>query len=633
MHFDVISGVAFVAVAAALLVWVLQKLGQSPVIAYLLLGVACGPSGIRLLPATEEVLHLADIGVIFLLFFIGLEFHVAALKRTSGLVFGGTGLQLLACAAPVFLAFLGFGGSWREGLVLGLCVAVSSTAIVMKAFEDRREADTPAAGAALSILIGQDLYALLAVAALPAILGGGKSADGGGPWIEFGVMVVSLPILFLASRKLFPLMFRRAALARNQEAFALCSLAACLLVAFAASKLHASPGLGAFLGGLVFAGTPYAHQIRADLASIRNLTLGFFFFAVGMLLDLSYAAANVPLVLGCLAGLIVVKTVAVAVVVRVFGSPWSVAAASGLALCQVGEFAFVLAAKAEEVDALGANGRQLLLAVSVLSMLVAPALVARANVFGRRMAGVLGGDVRSPASPAPAPSHGTSHGPPKAAVDGEESSVTGQETTRAVVIGYGPVGRVLCKILIRFGVNPCVVDLQLDTVKKLHAIQREAVFGDAAKREVLEAAGVPAARYLLITLPDLASRAAIISSARALNPDITIISRARYLTERTPLEQSGADHISYEEAEVAAELSRLLLNQLGVREDLLQHEIRRLRGEIAIRTGFTQVFRRPLEAPAGQTEVWTAAQVEEALRKAKDPSSDGAAGSEKPRTS
>jgi monovalent cation:H+ antiporter-2, CPA2 family len=609
MHADPLAVVALVAVSAAILVWLLQKLGQSAVIAYLVLGVACGPSGTKLLAAGEQVSHLAEFGVVFLLFFIGLEFHVATLRRTAGLVLGGTMLQIAVCGAVVFGAASLADYSWKDALVVGLCTALSSTAIVMKAFEDRKEADTPAAAASLSILIGQDLVALLAVAALPAILGGGAAGADGGSLEDLGVMVVSLPVLFFAARKVFPLMFRRAALARNQEAFALCSLAACLLVAFGAHALKASYGLGAFLGGLVFAGTPYAHQIRADLASFRNLALGFFFFTVGMLLDLSYAASHLPLVLGCLIALLALKTAGTAVVLRAFGSPWSVAAAAGLALCQVGEFAFVLVAVAEQRGALGGEKSQLLLSVAVLSMLFAPALVARANAFGRRMAGVLGGDVRSPAPPVPVRAAG--------AVE-NEITTTGQETARAVVVGYGPVGRVLCKILIRFGVNPCVVDLQLDTVKKLHTIQREAVYGDAAKREVLEAAGVPAARYLIITLPDLASRASIITSARALSPQITIISRARYLTERIPLEQSGADHISYEEAEVAAELSRLLLNQLGVREDLLQHEIRKLRSEIAVRTGFTQVFRRPLEAPAGQTEIWTAEQVDEALRHAKD---------------
>jgi monovalent cation:H+ antiporter-2, CPA2 family len=614
MHVDVISGIAIVAVAAAVLVWLLQKLGQSAVIAYLVLGVVCGPSGARLLDASEEVGHLSEIGVVFLLFFIGLEFHVSTLRRTAGLVFGGTALQVIACGAPVFGAAMLFGLGWREAFVLGICTALSSTAIVMKAFEDRGEADTPAAGASLSILIGQDLVALLAVAALPAMLGA-RPAGGQSPAVDFAVMAVSLPILFVVSRKLFPFMFRRAALARNQEAFALCSLAACLLVAFAAHQLKASYALGAFLGGLVFAGTPYAHQIRADLASLKNLALGFFFFTVGMLLDVSFAISHVPLVLGCLVCLMAMKATAISLVLGGFGSPWSVAAAAGLALCQVSEFAFVLAASAKASGALSTETSQLLLAVAVLSMLVAPTLVARANLFGRKMAGILGRDVRSPAAP---PAAAVEHRAVGSSVVDGESTITGQETVRAVVIGYGPVGRVLCKILIRFGVNPCVIDLQLDTVRKLHGIQREAVYGDAAKREVLEAAGVPTARYLLITLPDLGTRAAVAASARAVNPQITIITRARYLVERVPLEQSGADHISYEEAEVAAELSRLLLNQLGVREDLLQHEIRKLRSEIAIRTGFTQVFRRPLEAPAGQTEIWTAAQLEDAMQKAKD---------------
>ncbi len=601
MHLDAFSAVAVIAASAAFLVWLLQKLGQSAVVAYLLLGIVFGPSGMDVVPNDESVQHLSEIGVIFLLFFIGLEFHIDALKRTAGLVFGGTATQILFCGVPVYLAGHFSGLSWKENLVLGLCTALSSTAIVVKAFEDRKEADSPAAQSSLSILIGQDFVALAAIAALPAILGSG---GGNGGW-NLMIMAGSLPILYFVAHKFLPIVFRRAAVSQNQEAFALCSLGACLLVAVAAYQLKATYSLGAFLGGLVFAGTPYAHQIRADLAAFRNLAIGFFFFTVGSQLDLTYAAANGPLVLGALAALLAVKVIGATFAFRLFGSPWSVAAAAGLALSQVGEFAFVLAAEATKGGAIGDDRRQLLLTVAVLSMLVAPALIARANVFGRKVAGVLGMDIRSPKSGAR---------PPLPSVDGEESP-TGTETVRALVVGYGPVGRVLCKILIRFGVSPCVIDLQLDTVKKLHAINREAIYGDAGKREVLEAAGVAQAKYLIITLPDLASRAPIILSAKAINPQITIISRARYLTERGALETSGADHISYEEAEVAAELARLLLNQLGARDDLLQNEVRRLRTEIAVRTGFTQVFRRPDAAPAGQTEIWSAAQIEAALKK------------------
>lgn len=618
MGHDPFAATAILAAAAAFLVWLMQRIGQSAVVAYLLLGVAAGPSGLHLVSAGAEAQHLSEIGVVFLLFFIGLEFHTDALKRTAPLVFGGTAAQIFACGAPVYAVAVALGSDWKEALVLALCTSLSSTAIVVKAFEDRREGDSPAAQQSLAILIGQDFVALAAVAALPALFGGAPAAGERGPGEKFLIMAVALPVLFVVARRSFPFVFRRAAVAQNQEAFALCSLGACLLVAVAAQKLYASLGLGAFLGGLVFAGTPYAHQIRADLAAFKNLAMGFFFFTVGALLDLKFAASHPALVVGSLLALMALKAVLVALVLRVFGSPWSVASAAGLALCQVSEFAFVLASDAAKLNGLGEDRRQLLLSVAVLSMLLAPSLVARANAAGRRLSRVMRGDVRSPVR---APSSAAMTPPAEPAE--AESTVTGAETVRAVVVGYGPVGRVLCKILIRFGVSPCVVDLQLDTVKKLHAINREAVYGDAGKREVLEAAGVQRARYLLITLPDLASRAPIITSARALNPQIAIVSRARYLTERSALEQSGADHISYEEAEVAAELARLLLTQLGAREDLLQHEVKKLRSEIAVRTGFTQIFRRPVDAPAGQTEMWSLAKIEDAKRALREGRKDG----------
>ncbi|HYC76072.1 MAG TPA: cation:proton antiporter, partial [Planctomycetota bacterium] len=582
----------------------LHKAGQSAVIAYIVLGVAFGPSGFGLADSTAEVQNLSQLGVIFLLFFIGLDFQVETLKRSGRLALGSV-LQILGTAVPTAAVGALCGLNWRQNLVLGVCAALSSTAIIMKAFEDRQEDDSLAAQTSVVISVGQDVIALLAVAAMPALLGGAvaQPAPGSGPapspWTDFGIMLVALPALYLAAHRIFPWVFRRAAVARNQEGFALCSLGACLLVAVLAAQLKGSLTLGAFLGGLVFAGTPYATQIRADLATVRNLALGFFFFTVGLLLDLRYVAAHPFLVSGALIGLLAVKAVFSALAVRAVGQSWSIAAAAGIALCPVSEFAFVMAAEAGKYGVLTVDHQQLLMSVTVASMLIGPSMVARAIRAGRRVSAWFGD--AGPESPTSA--RELSEAP------------TGQETVRAVVVGYGPVGRTLCKILIRFGVSPCVIDLHLDTVRRLHEIDREAVFGDASKREVLEAAGVSESRYLIVTLPDLASRAPILTSARQINPGITVISRARYLTERAPLETSGADHIAYEEAEVAAELARLLLGQLGVSEELLKAEVRKLRAEIAVRTGFTQVFRRPFEAPAGQTEVWTAAQLEEQLKK------------------
>lgn len=604
---ELLTAIAVITLLAAVLAWLMTKLGQSAILAYIALGVLVGPSGpLKWIPAGQNVNSLSEIGVIFLLFFIGLEFQMEALKKVARLATLGTALQMLGTAVLTGGAAMLLGFSFKEALVGGVACALSSTAIVMKAFEDRREADSATAQASLAILLGQDLIALLFVAAMPILLGvkaveGAEGGHGGmHPALAFVIMAASLPVLFILSKKFLPILFNRAAISKNQEVFALCSLGACLMVAWLAHFVGASPALGAFMGGLVFSGTPYAHQIRADLISFKNLALGFFFLTVGMLMDLGYVASHVPMLMAGLVLLILMKMVGAGAVFRFFKYPMNIAAGAGLALAQVSEFAFVLTAEAKKADVFTEDHGQLLITLAVLSMFAAPALVARSLRFGDAIGKRLGGGA--------VPSVNSQNAAAKASTDADAESphaLPQAAETRAIVVGYGPVGITLCKILIRFGIRPCVIDLNLDTIKKLQAMSRDAVFGDGANREVLHAAGIHHATYLIITVPNFATRAGIISSARVLNPGIAIVSRARYLDERPHLESAGASHISYEEAEVAAELARLILTELGARSDLLHHEVTKLRAEIAVRTGFTVVNPRPVGAPAGQSILWS----------------------------
>lgn len=563
---ELFGNAALVIAAAALLAFFMQRLGQSVIVAHLLLGMLVGPYALNRVVSSTLVDELAEIGVVLLLFFIGLEFHFGALRRTVGIALLGTLLQLVLTTAALATGGRLLGFTLEQSVGLGFCIALSSTAIVMKAFDERRESDTPWALASIALLLGQDLAAMAAIAASALLPAAAVTHELSRPaWL-----LLLLPVLAVVARYTLPRLFAKAALTRNAEVFALASLAACFVVAAAAHSLGASLALGAFLGGIVFADTPFAPQIRADLATVKNLALGLFFLSMGMLVDLRYVGSHLPLLTGALVATVVVKTIVTTLVLRAFRIPWSVAAGSGLALAQVSEFSFVLATGAG-ATLLGSEARQLLVPLAVLSMLPAPLLVGASGRFGQRVAGWLG-------LPDTASKPGS-----------DDPAKTPPPETRAIVIGFGPVGRTLSRILIRAGVRVCVIDLHPGTIQKLQKIGREAVFGDAARREVLAAAGIFGARYLIVTLPDQPTRAAILASARALAPRITVLTRARYLEEQSSLEQLGADHISYEEAEVAMELARLLLTSLGVAKDSLEAEVRAIRSEIAVRTGYTMI--------------------------------------------
>jgi CPA2 family monovalent cation:H+ antiporter-2 len=585
---DLVTRVAAIATLGAVLVLVMLRVRQSAVVAYLALGILSGPSGFGLLSTGEAAEDLAGIGLVLLLFFIGLEFDLGSFRTLARFGVPATLLQVGLSTAALGGVCLLLGHAPGPSLLVGLVMALSSTAIVMKAFEDLQETGSATAQASLAVLLGQDFIALLAVAVIPFFATGDAVRDAGrpGPLVMALIAAAGVPLLFFLARRVLPALFKRVAATRNEEVFTLASLAVCLVVASLTDHLGAGLQFGAFLGGLVFSGTRYQHQIRADLTAIKTLALGFCFASIGMLLDLRFVADHAGFVAASVGVVVAIKLVLGTLAFRLLRLPWTLAAATGLALSQVAEFSCILAQAAYAAGLLRSDHFQLVVAVAILTMLFGPAMVSHSRRFGEWVAGIFetGGskarDAGEPAIPSPAP------------------------MPRAVVVGYGPVGRTLCKILIRFGVQTCVVDLDLTTVQRLVAMGREAVFGDATRREVLVAGGLATSRYLVITAPDFATRARIIASARSVNPEICVISRARYLAERAGLEEAGANHIAYEEAEVAAELARLLLAQLDVRPELLDEEISRLRREIAVRSGFTVVMKRPTDAPPGKTQIW-----------------------------
>jgi CPA2 family monovalent cation:H+ antiporter-2 len=555
---------------AAAMVGLLQRLNISPILGYIVLGILAGPFQEHIFSNHEQINTLAEFGIILLLFFIGLEFHLDELRANLRAFLAGGLMQtgVTTAAAAAMLRFCGL--PFAAALTLGVMLALSSTALVMKAFEDKRQGDSQRARLSLAILLFQDIVAIVSVAVLPLASSAHRSATEIHPAARLALLLVILPIVFMGSRYLLPRMFQRVAAARTPESFSLLSLGACFSVALAAQAAGASLALGAFLGGLVLCRTPFASQILADLSTLRNLALGFFFITIGMLVDLKYVAAHIPALLGALVALVLLKVLITSMALRVLRIPAAVAAGVGLALAQVGEFSFVLGREAEKAHLLDAESYTFVLALAVLSMLITPFLVERSAGFGHW----LGRRVEKIAHETPGTEEPT----------GEVTQV------RAIVVGYGPVGRTLSRILKDFGIEPTIVDMNIETVKKLNDGGLKAVFGDAGRREILLAAGVEKASYLLVTLPDLPGRIPVVATARILNSSLKILTRARYIGEQPMLEESGASSIAYEEAEVAVALAGFLLKEIGAPEPEIQREAARIRAEIAVRSGFTAVM-------------------------------------------
>jgi K+:H+ antiporter len=444
---DLASKIAAITVIGSLLVWAMLKIRLSSIVAYLALGVLCG--SLKLIEAGETAQSLADIGLVMLLFFVGLEFDVKAILKFARFAGPATLAHVGSITAVLYAIGLSLGYTHAQAVLIGLATALSSTAIVMKSFEDRKETDSATAQTALAVLLGQDIVALLVVAMIPFFAttppGTADVHQGPSAPVAIAMMAVGVPLLFFVARKVLPPLFKMMALRRNEEMLTLISLSACLVVASITQRLGAGLQLGAFLGGLVFSGTYYQHQIRADLTAIKNLALGFCFVSIGMLVDVGYAVDHAGLLAAAFAVVMLVKLAFGTLAFRFLRLPWTLAAATGLALSNVAEFAFIVAQAGSRAGILTGERFQLVVAVAVLSMLVAPAMVARSGPFGAWVAARFERGAPGPRTVLP----------------------PGAETCRAVVVGYGPVGRTASKILIRFGVRSCVVDLDLKTVQRL----------------------------------------------------------------------------------------------------------------------------------------------------------------------
>lgn len=534
-----------VALGAALtLGLLLARLGQSPVVGYLLAGVLIGPHGLGLLRAVGEVRSMADLGVALLLFTIGLELpwrRLRALGLTGAL---GGSLQILGTAAATLFCAAAIGLPVREGVALGMIVALSSTAVVFRILADRAEIDSVAGRVSVGILLVQDVAVIPLLLLLPLIAGAGAGPEayrGLGGVVTRGIMLIA--VLFVLARTLLPLLFNAAATARNRELFVILALTFCLGATWAAHAFGLSEVLGAFVAGVLLADTKYASQIRAEIGALRSGFLALFFVSIGMLANPAWVARHAPLVLGLTAAILVGKAAIAGLVVSLIGYSSRIALASGLALAHVGELSFVVAEVGRSHELLDPDLFRLVVSVSVLTLLLAPYLIASADRLvwlARRR-------------PAPA-----REGEP-----GEEVEAA-RRSGHVIVVGCGPTGVRVVKALRDVGTPYLVLELNARTVSLAKARGTDIEYGDASQEEILRHAGIMTARALVVTVPDPGTAAAIIGAARSLRPDLLVVARARYAQYARELVESGAEVLLNEEELMGEHLAALSLKLLGL---------------------------------------------------------------------
>lgn len=530
--------------ATAVMVVVLCRVLQLPVmLGYLAVGILIGPHALAWLPNTEGTQHLAEFGVVFLMFSIGLEFSLTRLMSMKRTVFGLGGAQVLATMALVMAVSALLGLDWRTGLALGGVLAMSSTAIVSKMLVERAELNLPYGQQMMGVLLFQDLAVVPLLIVIPTLATSGNDIPA---TLGLAALKAALVLLLLLvfGQHIMRQWFHVVARQKSSELFMLNVLLITLGLAFLTDLAGLSLALGAFVAGMLISETEYRYQVEEDIKPFRDVLLGLFFVTIGMKLDLIGVAGNFGWVMLTLLALILFKGLIVALLARALEGDWGVALRSAIGLAQAGEFGFVLLTLADGAHLLGGTTMQIVLAAMLLSMLAAPFLIQHGEAIARRFSAA----------------EWTSR-----AMQMHQIAIRSMGSNDHVIVcGYGRSGSTLARFLEDEKLPFIALDLDSRRVRAAVADNKSVVYGDAAKREVLMAAGLMRAKALVISYKDKHSALAILRHVKELRPDLPVVVRTNDDTNLGVLKEAGAAEVVAEVLEGSVMLASQALLMAGV---------------------------------------------------------------------
>ena len=528
--------------SAVVVATALRRVGVPSIAGFILAGTLVGPTGLRLVADTRQVEVLAEIGVVLLLFGIGLELSLGHLRRLWKPILLGGSIQVTATVACTAALAVWYGLETGPAVFLGCVVAVSSTAVVLRGLSTRGELDSPHGRLAVGILVFQDLCVVPMLLAVP-ILAGAESSTREIALAAVTGLAILAGVLFAASR-VVPYLLAFVAKTRERELFVLTVFLGCFGIAWGLSLAGISLALGAFLAGLIVAGSEFRHQAMSDLIPVREVFASVFFVSVGMLLDVPDVIEHFAPILGLLGLILVGKFMIMLGMGLILRLPLRVAILSAATLCQIGEFSFVLLNAASGTGLLGDALSHNLLVAIILSMLLTPMVIA----FGPHLA--LGADR--------VPWLNRILGAEPPGFDAHEP-----HSDHIIVAGYGRAGREVCHAARDAGFACIAVDVNVDNVRAAKAAGDRAVFGDVTQREVLEELGCRNARLVVVTINDTRATELAVRAIRRTAPDTPVIARALYDIDEDSLRAAGATRVVTAEATTSAVIVSTTLAELG----------------------------------------------------------------------
>lgn len=546
----------------------------SPIVGYLLAGVAIGPFTPGFTADQAIAQQLAEVGVMLLMFGVGLHFHLEDLWAVRRIAIPGAVTQIIVATTLGAGAAHLFGWSWQAGLVYGLSLSVASTVVLTRILVDFRQLHTPTGHAAVGWLIVEDLFTVLVLVVLPILIAGSSSAELAAALTTLGVkLLLLIAATYFLGLRVVPWLFTRAAHSSSQELFTLTVLVTALGIAVTTSAVfEVSMALGAFLAGTVVGRTEFSLRAAAEALPLRDAFAVIFFVSVGMLLDPTVLLEQPGLIAATLAIVLVGKTVAAFLIVLLLGYPIPVALRVSVALAQIGEFSFILATLGKQLGIISDLTMNALVATAIISITINPILFRCIPYLESWLADhpalyrILNARMR------------------REFQDNKGGSEAAQEDSshgHAIIVGYGPVGRTAARLLKENGIPSRIVELNLETSRRLKAEGVNVIYGDASRKETLLGAGVSSASTLILSASSIEAPAEMVREAKALNPGIRIIARTSYVREVDALRQAGCEAVFSGEGEVALAMIEEVLRTFGATQEQIERERLRVRNEIS----------------------------------------------------
>ena len=558
MEYPFLKSLVIIFGISAFVVFVLHRVKIPSIVGFLISGIIIGPYGIGLIGDTHAVEIMAEVGVILLLFTIGIEFSMAKLARIRRAVITGGGWQVLLTITLAALAFFSATGDARRAVFGGFLTALSSTAVILKILAEKGETDSPHGRVMVGILIFQDLCVVPLMLLIPSLSGEGPEIAVVA--LKMGKAALIIAAVLLSARWLIPVLLHQVVSTRSRELFIITIILLCLGIALITSRFGLSLALGAFLAGLMVSESEYAHQATSDILPFKESFIGLFFVSVGMLMNIGYMVDHVWVVMLSVLLVIGLKTVTGTVSALLAGASLRTAMHAGLGLAQIGEFSFVLAVAGREAGLISEMIYQIFLSASIVTMMISPLMLDIAPsvsgwIMSRRIMARLNR------------LQGLSN----------TEELPGAMQDHIIIVGFGLNGRNLARVLREVAIPYAVLEMNSDTVRQMKKKGEPIYYGDGTSPEILRHMGAEHARLLVVAISDPASTRRIVSAARHQNPGLYVIVRTKYLAEVDDLTALGADEVIPEEFETSIEIFARVLNRYRFPRNVIMDMAERIR--------------------------------------------------------